>query len=116
MKLRKSDIPKVWLQAFPHYKGRKFKLVVRRATSFSNGAWSGGSKSDYVAIDLRTGQIVDADSRLSNPLHVGPGASHVEIPKGILIAEHVRFCGADLGIEFIVSPESVDLIPALKGV
>jgi hypothetical protein len=87
--------------AFPQYKGRKFKLVFTPTVTFYDTNWSGGTRSQYVAIA--------SDGRTAL-LHVpAPWVNQVEgktvpLPEDAVIVEHTIFCGQDAGLRIYVNP------------
>lgn len=107
-KLTKKELPGPWTQAFPAYKGRRFRLEVRRQVGLS-GYWDGGSKSSYVAISLTDGTCHEANRAVENP-HCGAAHQSLPLNPGYVLAEHVRYCGEDLGIVFHIHPDALALI------
>mgnify|MGYP001615458670 CR=1 FL=1 len=78
------------LAADPTYKKLKAYIVVSEKCTLSGTYWSGGSRSQYAAVDMATMQAKDADSyqgrTLGNPEAYGGAATPtVEIPEGIAI-------------------------------
>ena len=114
IKIRKADVPAACLRAFPEYRGRKYAVEIESTGTMRlwNAYWSGGTKSDYVAVNLRTGEIDAADAVISNPFAV-PHALEITIPEGMVIVEHVRFCGKDCGLRIHCRPDNVpqNLLP-----
>lgn len=92
------------LKAFPDYRGRKFKISPFDGEfTFSNNYWSGGTKSDYVILELATRKRANVPG--INPLRESEFATLV--PEGFCIVEHSRFCGKDMGITIHVRPENL---------
>jgi len=106
IKVRKADVAEVLARTFPSYRGRTFRIVTRERITFSNMHWGGGSRNEYRALRLSDGAL--------GPIPAGsaPWASPteglaVDLPPGVVVAEHVTFCGKDLGIRFHVNPATV---------
>jgi len=95
---------------FPSYNGRKFEIIVTDTVCISGDNWSGGSRSTYVAFTLSTdpqsAPLPRNDWRASS-------VPSVALAPGFGIAEHVLFCGKDLGLRFHIHPENAaPLLPA----
>jgi hypothetical protein len=110
MRIKKKDIPKPLLKAFPGYRGRTYRVEIRERVSLSNAYWGGGTRSEYVAVNLSTGEIMSADRAIRNPFRC-PSSPQVELPPNVVIVEHAIFCGKDCGLIFHVRPDNVP--PAL---
>lgn len=104
--VEKKDVPQVILNAFPNYRGRKFRVDQGTKVRLVDAYWSGGTKSDYVAVNLATGERFAADRVIENPLRCSQ-TPEVEIPVGCVIVRHSRFCGKDMGLVIYVRPENV---------
>ena len=108
MKLKKEQIRDILEASFPDYKGRKFRIRVEEKYFMSN-YWSGGSRTYVKALGLKSGKLVavEPDWKTTNPMR--PEA-HAEffIPSNIILVEHTFFCGKDLGISIVVSPNAMD--------
>lgn len=95
----------VGLIAFPEYRGRKFRLEYRDSVTLHGRYWSGGSKSDWMAVNLETRQAFAPEiGGFENPPQFGGLRSDpkIDIPPGVAIVEHVIFCGKDLGLRVYV--------------
>lgn len=101
-KLRKSDIPRELLAAFPDYRGHTYKLDTSGRVWFHDLHWSGGTRNQYVLVPLATGAK-------GNKLVTGlPWCSPtegvcVDIPEGFAVVCHSFFCGKDIGLTIYVS-------------
>ena len=104
--LTPNEVPDVLRKAFPSYNGRKFEIRAAESVALSNGYWDGGSKSEYRAVNLQTGQVQAATGALEDPFRC-PAAPTVEIPRDIAVVEHCRFCGKDMGLRFHVHPDNL---------
>jgi hypothetical protein len=95
------------------YNGRKYEI--RTGTTFNpnDNHWSGGSRTYIAAVNRSTMEVVSLPQ--AGTAFDPETPSSVEIPPGVLIVEHVIFCGKDLGVRFIVRPdEAAALIPATQ--
>lgn len=110
IRVRKCDVRAVLAASFPGYTGRKFRVQVCTHVSLSDLHWSGGTRSEYVAVELSSGRRSPA--RTGTPWNGAEGA-RVEIPAGAVVVEHARFMGEDAGITVHVRPENAPrLLPA----
>lgn len=103
-------------RAFPAYRGRKFSINVLGANCSMqfDQSWSGGSRSEYVAVELSTGRIAPAADVTRNP-YSGAGFVDVSVPAGFVILEHAVFQGYDCGITFHVRPDmAAQIAPAAQ--
>ncbi len=114
-KLKGSEVPQAWKNAFPNYKGRKFGLEISETVDMGNGYWSGGSRSEYRTVALSSGQLNYANEGIKNPFGMGsrPELYAVPLSTNHVVVEHVIFCGKDFGLRFHVHPDAVKMIPAL---
>lgn len=110
--LEKKDIPQMLLKVFPNYTGKKFQVEQKTKVSLSGAYWDGGSRNEYRAVNMDTGEILPADGKLQNPFTPGYAVPTVEIPPRVCVVEHTIFCGKDLGITFHVNPSDYqNLLP-----
>lgn len=99
--------------AFPGWKGRKLRVERRETVTLSGTYWSGGSKNEFVAVELATMRTSPADARLGDPNAfggIGDSCPTIGIPVGFAIVEHVIFRGKDLGCRVYMAPEGRDLV------
>jgi hypothetical protein len=106
IKLKKSEVPWPLLKAFPGYRGRTFQLEASTRVTLGDAYWGGGTRSKFVGLDLTTGQVAAANPAVSNPT-ICAQAPEVQLQPGQAIAEHIIFCGQDLGIQFYLHPQDV---------
>lgn len=104
--LDRKDVPQVILNAFPNYNGKKFRLSVCESVDLIGAYWDGGSRTEYCAVKLDTGEVASANPQITNPFRV-PEAPSVEIPARTAIVAHIIFCGKDMGLEIFARPEDV---------
>lgn len=108
----RNDVPPVLLRAFPGYTGKKFEVRRKERVSLSGAYWDGGSRSEYRAVHLDTGEVSAADSKLQNPLTPGYKVPTIDIPPRVCIVKHSIFCGKDMGLTFYVNPsDAVSMLP-----
>lgn len=93
--------------AYPNYTGRKFRVrtasVIDCAT---DNSWQGGSRTYYTWVDLSTRSAiaeVPAQSQFDPKIN---GAKSVTIPENKACVEHRIFCGRDMGLTLVLSPEN----------
>jgi len=73
--LEPREVPDVFRRAFPHYSGRKFQVRTAESLTLHDNYWSGGTKSDYMGVNLASGEIHSPEcSEYGNPF------VHPEIP------------------------------------
>ena len=104
-----ESIRRIVKATFPNYKGRTFKLstsIPSRLTSY----WSGGSKDYYCFYELATGKTMSVET--NHPFFNKNAPRELEnLPKGIVIVNHTKSCGKDIGITIFANKE--DLTPML---
>lgn len=86
--------------AFPGWKGRKLSVRNVESVTLTGTYWSGGSKNEFVAVELSSLRTSPADARLGDPSvfgGIGDSCPTIKIPAGYAIVEHVIFRGKDLG-------------------
>ena len=90
-------------RSFPGYKGKKIQIKETENVN-TNSYWSGGSRSDYVAIRLDDLACIDLPENEYLNLAEHSARSSTPVPAGIVLVEHVIFRGKDLGIKIHVNP------------
>lgn len=103
--IEKKDIPSTLLRAFPEYQGKKFEVRRTNKVTLSGAYWDGGTRSEYRAVNIDTGEVSPASPHLANPFTPGYKVPTVEIPPRVCIVEHCIFCGKDMGLRFHVNEE-----------
>jgi hypothetical protein len=111
--LEKKDVPKVILNVFSEYNGRKFRLSLCDKVTLHDAYWSGGSRTEYRAVNLDTGEFSSANPQITNPFRVSIVPT-VDIPLRTVIVGHTIFCGKDVGLEIFARAE--DVTPMLSPV
>jgi len=97
------------------YKGKKFKAVVTEAVTIpiDAGIWSGGSRDNFHAIDLRSGQTVNFPGQNLAPLDSGRAERTINIVPGFAIVRQSIFQGTESGVTFYVHPvNAAAMLPA----
>jgi len=103
MKLRKSDVKDLLAKSFPDYRGRSFELVEQK-TIYFDPYGGGGSWSDFVLIDLATGESRPYPKPIAGPFGDKNAYRDIPLADGTVLVEHATFCGKDCGITFHVTP------------
>ena len=81
-------------KTFPNYSGRRIKISPQRYPLDTTSYWSGGSRSYYAAIDLKTLNVLNVPQN-GTPFDGVPIAPNgVTIPLNFAIVEH-RYSGAN---------------------
>lgn len=98
--------------AFPGYRGRKIQVVARAYPIDVRSSWSGGSRSTFVFVRLSDFSVAQVPTQSAFDRKI-EGADAAPIPEGFVCAEHVIFCGKDLGVRIHVNPANLAaLLPA----
>jgi hypothetical protein len=104
--LEPQQVPDVFKRAFPDYTGRTYRAQAVESVTLSGTYWDEGSKSEYVAVNISTGE-----TRSPSPGAFGvfyaPESPRFDLPAGIAIVEHSICCGKDDGIRIYVRPENL---------
>lgn len=97
-----------WLTdcAFPGYKKRKVNIEVTEKVYFSNTFWDGGSRNQYVAVRLESGEKAVL-SKGSSPWNAIAEGKTVQLEPGIAIVEQSCFCGKDMPLRVYLHPSNV---------
>lgn len=114
-----TDIKTIGKRAFPNYKGRKFRDDRRGKVTFADLNWSGGTRCEFRAVNLMTGQSAGDTVGLNQTApwnNVFEGKT-VDIPAGFAVVEHSIFCGKDCGliVYFGSDPQMTTTDQALLG-
>lgn len=88
------------------YEGQKFKAVVTEAVTIpaTAGLWDGGSRDDYTAIDLATGQRAELVYLNAAPWDGQRREATARLEPGKAVVRHSTFQGQDMGLTFYVHP------------
>jgi hypothetical protein len=112
----KREIGAIVLGSFPEYRGRKFRLYASETVILSDLNWSGGTRSQYRAVTLDGFPVGNTDKYNQVAPWNNPAEGQVvPIPQGIVVVEHVLFCGKDLGLKVWANPADMPkLLPPNK--
>jgi hypothetical protein len=97
------------------YRGTKFQAVLTEKTTIpaSAGNWDGGSRSTYVALELKTGKAVSVSDQFSAPWDGSRVDREVTLQQGLVVVRHTISRGRDLGLTFYMNPaDAVPMLPA----
>jgi len=85
--------------AFPAWKGRRVTVSTSDATPIGGTSWSEGSRSQFVAVRLETGEVCELPESTKTPRSMGGTEpdTKIRIPAGYAMVQHSIFCGADAG-------------------
>jgi hypothetical protein len=76
-------------------KKRETRIVVTETVTFQNTFWDGGSKSEYRAVKLESGETAILDGKT------------VTLEPGFAIVEHSVFCGKEVPLTVYLHPSNV---------
>lgn len=103
MKIKKSELESIIgkIQNHVDYTGKKFFVEFKNTITFYDTNWSGGTKNQYIGIDLNSlnSKSFNAPAPWFNPVE----NSTIELPEGKAILKHTFFCGHDLGLTLYVN-------------
>jgi len=113
--LKPSEIRPIIDATFPEYRGPKASVRIQATAEYSAAdlSWQDGSKTEVKALRNINGELIVAD--LNTISMTNTASFYGVIPPDFMLVEHVIFCGKDLGIRCVVSPDSVflpKLLPA----
>lgn len=102
VKVSKKQIKPILDVTFPDYTGRKFTVKFVERVTFWNTNWDGGSKNDYMAVKMTTGQVgqLPTFAPWVNPVE----GQSIELTEDLVVVEHTFYCGQDLGITIYAHP------------
>ncbi len=85
--------------AFPSWGGRKCSVSEKSTVHVGDTFWDGGSRTEYVAVNLATGQTCGLPESASTPREMGGTApdARVTVPAGFALVSHSIYCGRDVG-------------------
>jgi hypothetical protein len=106
IRLKAKDVPAIIRSAFPNYHGRTYHARVTTQVVMDDAYWSGGTRSQYMGVNLRTGRVAPP-SRGAFGTWLDQREPTVQLEPGLAIVEHARFCGKDLGLIIHVHPDDV---------
>lgn len=98
-----SEIQKMARNAFPDYRGRKYRLNNKGHVDLKS-YWDGGSRNYFVV--LRLDDNIALKVPQNGTMFDGLKFEKFVIPPGYLVVEHSIFMGKDYGITFHINPET----------
>lgn len=87
-------------------KKRETRIVVTETVTFQNTFWDGGSKSEYRAVKLESGETAILDVGSSPWTAIAEGKT-VTLEPGFAIVEHSVFCGKEVLLTVYLHPSNV---------
>ena len=76
-----------------NYRKHRACIKVRETVKISGTYWDGGSRSEYTAVQISSGQSITG-MRFDPPQFGGPSSDPVvPIPDGVAVVEHGTCCG-----------------------
>ena len=111
------SLERVLRSSFPYYSGRKFHLRVATFVCCSDTYWDGGSKAEYVFVNLTTNKVMYLPDLISGGYapHANQALEvlgNVELKPGLAVIRHSIFRGKDMGLEITLHPDNmVALLP-----
>ncbi len=109
-----KNVPMV-RKLFPAYRKRNVNVRATTKVTFFDLNWSGGSRSEYHAIDLSNG----AARTMSNWNQLAPWAnpyegSSVELVPGFAVVKTGYFCGKESTLTIYVHPDNMPKLLAMQ--
>lgn len=106
------ELERAFKTAFPDYRGKKFKLAVSEHVCCADTYWDGGSRSQYVFVNLADGRQMELPDLISGGF--APHARQamdalrsVDLKAGMAVIRHSIFCGKDAGLTLTLHPDNV---------
>ena len=85
--------------AFPNWKGRKCSVTNGATVRVEGTFWDGGSRTEFVAVNLATGEVCGLPESTRTPREMGGTAPDnlTVVPSGYALVSHSIYCGKDVG-------------------
>jgi hypothetical protein len=85
--------------AFPSWGGRKCSVSEKSVVHLDGTFWDGGSRTEYVAVNLSTGEVCGLPESVKTPREMGGAAldNLTAVPIGYALVAHSIYCGKDVG-------------------
>lgn len=109
LSIKDESVRAIVSRCFPNYRGRKIKARITTYPVNVHSYWEGGSRSYFVAINLRTMQTMQVPQNgtpFDKETPTEWSQHGVLPPTGFAIVEHSTFCGKDTGITIHVNAET----------
>ncbi len=100
-KISRKQAEPIIKASFPTYRGRKIQVEFTDRVTFYNTNWSGGTRSQYVALKADGRQAM-----LHAPapwVNAAEGRT-VELLPGVVVVKHTICCGEDCGLHIYAHP------------
>lgn len=94
------------------YRKKQYALRVAEKVTLQGLNWSGGSRTQYTAVDLDSLESRTPNLSVPPPWANPAEGATVEIPPGVVVLEHGHFCGKPSTMVVHVRPENA---PRLLG-
>jgi len=101
-RVSRTQVKSILDRTYPDYKGRKIRLCFTDKVCLSDLNWSGGTRSEYVAVST-SGETSKADNYTA-PWNNKQEGVVVQLQPHIAIVKHTIFCGHDIGIIIYLHP------------
>lgn len=91
-----------------NYTGKQYKAVICESVHIpiDAGLWSGGSRDQYKAVNLATGQEIPLPGQDVSPWNSERKERQVALAADFAIVRHTIFCGKDMGLTFYLLPQN----------
>lgn len=85
--------------AFPSWGGRKCSVSEGSTVRVECTFWDGGSRTEFVAVNLATGEVCGLPESARTPREMGGTAPDnlTIVPAGFALVSHSIYCGKDVG-------------------
>lgn len=108
-----AEIREITRRTFPDYTGNRFEVEVQEPhvpLTFSKTYWEGGSRTEYVLLNLITGKTFSIHSGhpFFEPEYAAFNQAQHILPENIVCVKHTIFCGKDLGITILAHPNNMN--------
>jgi len=112
--LKDPTVSTIVRKCYPNYNGRK-PVTIEESNSFiPRNYWDGGTKYDYVAYHLISGETIPINNLCSNPFKQ-EAHTEVSIPENVCVVSHGWFCGKETGIIIMINSANMNkLLPQTK--
>lgn len=98
------------------YSGNKFQVRVCETVTIpaDAGLWSGGSRSQYVGVDMVSYTRYPLSYDNTSPWNEARKEHTVKLEPGKAIVEHSMFCGKDMGLRIYIHPDNATKLLPVK--
>lgn len=92
------------------YRRKTVSIVVTESVTLTDLNWSGGTRSQYTAVDLSSMQTVERDLSHAPPWENRFEGLSVPLPNNAAIVRHGTFCGRVSQMTFYIRPSTLNLL------